>query len=160
MLVTRFAAILFILSVSVGGCSRPAGQAPETQAQQAAVEVVTLERTPSPAGARVFFITPSDGDRVSNPIGIEFGIEGMQVAKAGEQQPDSGHHHLLIDTELPDPDLPIPADANHIHFGDGRTSTEITLDPGTHSLRMLLGDYRHVPHDPPIVSDPITITVE
>jgi len=84
----------------------------------------------------------------------------MSVNKAGDDQPNSGHHHLLIDTDLPDPGLPIPADSSHVHFGDGSTSTQISLEQGTHSLRMLLGDYRHIPHDPPVISEPITITVE
>jgi hypothetical protein len=121
---------------------------------------VMIPRTPSPEGASVFFISPADGDTVTNPISIEFGIEGMNVVKAGDNQPDSGHHHLLIDTDLPDFGLPIPADEHHIHFGDGSTSTEITLEPGTHTLRMILGDHLHIPHDSPIMSDPITITVK
>ena len=120
----------------------------------------TLPRTDSIAGASVFFITPADGATVSNPVAIEFGIEGMTVVKAGDNQPASGHHHLLIDTELPDLSLPIPADAQHIHFGDGSTATEVTLEPGEHQLQMLLGDHLHIPHNPPVVSDRITITVE
>ena len=84
----------------------------------------------------------------------------MDIAKAGTDQADSGHHHLLIDTGLPALNLPIPADANYIHFGDGSTSTEISLSPGSHTLRMLLGDYRHVPHEPPVASDIISITVQ
>ncbi|MBT8088102.1 MAG: DUF4399 domain-containing protein [Gammaproteobacteria bacterium] len=123
-------------------------------------EPMALQRTPSPEGARVFFISPADGATVSNPIRVEFGIEGMTVAKAGVEQAHSGHHHLLIDADVPDLSLPIPADDRHIHFGDGSTSTEISLPAGRHSLRMVLGDYRHVPHDPPVVSEPITITVE
>ena len=119
-----------------------------------------LARTSSAAGARVFFISPADGDTVSNPVAIEFGIEGMDVVKAGVDQPYSGHHHLLVNTGLPDLTLPIPADEQHIHFGDGSTSTEISLPPGQHTLSMLLGDHRHIPHDPPVVSAPITITVE
>jgi hypothetical protein len=117
-------------------------------------------RTASPEGARVFFITPANGDTVSNPIDIEFGIEGMTIVKAGDKQPASGHHHLLIDTDLPDLGAPVPADANHVHFGDGSTRTEISLEPGQHTLRLLLADYLHVPHDPPVVSEAITITVE
>ena len=119
-----------------------------------------MPRTASPEGASVFFISPADGDTVASPVNIEFGIEGMSVVKAGDKQPDSGHHHLLVDTDLPDFGLPIPADEHHIHFGDGSTSTEITLEPGTHTLRMLLGDHLHIPHDSPIMSDPITITVK
>lgn len=119
-----------------------------------------LPRSASPEGARVFFITPSDGDTVSNPVKIEFGTEGMSVVAAGVNEPHSGHHHVLIDTGLPDLGMPIPADENHVHFGDGRTSTELTLPPGQHTLQMLLGDYLHIPHDPPLMSETITITVE
>ncbi len=120
----------------------------------------TLSRSASPDGARVFFITPASTDTLSNPISIEFGIEGMDIVKAGNQQPHSGHHHLLIDTDLPDPGLPIPADEHHVHFGDGSTATEITLPAGEHTLLLLLGDHRHISHDPPVVSNPVTITVE
>ncbi len=119
-----------------------------------------LKRTPSVDGARVFFITPSDGATVSSPVSIEFGIEGMAVVKAGDMRPQSGHHHLLIDTGLPDLDLPIPADAKHVHFGDGSSSTVTDLDPGQHTLQLLLGDHLHIPHDSPVVSEVITITVE
>ena len=117
-------------------------------------------RTASPVGATVFFITPADGDTVSSPVRIEFGLEGMNVVAAGVNDPHSGHHHLLVDTTPPDMALPIPADANHIHFGDASTSTELTLEPGVHTLRLLLGDHLHIPHDPPIMSDLITITIE
>ncbi len=84
----------------------------------------------------------------------------MDVVKAGNNQPNSGHHHLLIDTDLPDLGLPIPADEHHVHFGDGSTSTQITLPPGEHKLQMLLGDHLHIPHNPPLTSAQITITVE
>ncbi len=148
----------------VAACSKPDG-APDSVDEPAAAAPATpaaVVRTPtsSPAGARVFFITPGDGDAVANPIRIEFGLEGMSVAPAGIEKENSGHHHLLIDTELPPLELPIPADANHIHFGDGSTWTELTLAPGEHTLQLLLADYAHFPHDPPIMSEPITITVE
>jgi hypothetical protein len=119
-----------------------------------------MPRTASPAGATVFFITPADGDTVSSPVAVEFGIDGMNIVAAGVEESHSGHHHLLVDTGLPDPGLPIPKDANHIHFGDGSTSTMLDLAAGQHSLRLLLGDHLHIPHDPPIISNPITITVE
>lgn len=127
---------------------------------EAAPEPAAMPRTPSVEGANVFFITPANGATVSNPISIEFGITGMDVVKAGDNQPHSGHHHLLIDTDLPDLGLPIPADEHHVHFGDGSTTTEITLPPGEHTLQMLLGDHLHIPHDPPLISEAITITVE
>ena len=132
---------------------------PEMAAEIAA-EPAVLPRTPSVDGASVFFITPANGTTVSNPIRIEFGIAGMDVVKAGVDQPHSGHHHLLIDTDLPDVGLPIPADEHHIHFGDGSTATEISLPPGDHTLQMLLGDHLHIPHNPAVVSQPITVTVE
>jgi hypothetical protein len=119
-----------------------------------------MPRTASAEGASVFFITPANGSTVTNPIQIEFGIEGMDVVKAGDNQPNSGHHHLLIDTDIPNLGLPIPADERHVHFGDGRTATEIVLPPGEHTLQMLLGDHLHIPHEPPLVSEAITITVE
>jgi hypothetical protein len=122
--------------------------------------LAALPRTASVDGARVFFISPADGATVTSPVVIEFGIEGMAVVAAGDDSPGSGHHHLLVDTGLPDPGLPIPADENHIHFGDGSTSTELTLEPGVHTLQLLLGDHLHIPHDPPVTSDTISITVK
>lgn len=105
-------------------------------------------------------MSPGDGDTVSSPVSIAFGLDGMSVVAAGVYEDHSGHHHLLVDTDPPDMGLPIPADANHIHFGDASTSTELTLEPGEHTLQLLLGDHLHIPHDPPIMSDTITITIE
>jgi len=129
-------------------------------ASETTAEPAAIPRTASADGAGVFFIMPTDGATVSNPISVEFGIAGMDVVKAGDNQPHSGHHHLLIDTGLPDLGLPIPADEHHVHFGDGSASTEITLPPGDHTLQMLLGDYLHIPHNPPLLSEQITISVE
>lgn len=156
--ITAAAAVLLLATA----CSRE--EAPEPMADAAEPAPATMEatmpRTASPEGARLFFITPADGDTVSSPVMIEFGLEGMDVVMAGDASPNSGHHHLLVDTGLPDLSRPIPADANHIHFGDGSTSTELELAPGQHSLQLLLGDALHIPHAPPVTSDPITITVE
>ena len=116
--------------------------------------------TPAPAGAEVYFITPTDGATVSNPVKIVFGLKNMGVAPAGTEKDKTGHHHLLIDTDLPDPNNPIPSDENHRHFGGGQTETTIELTPGTHTLQLLLGDWSHVPHNPPVASERITITVE
>lgn len=166
MHITQLTAVLSVLSLSLAACGKPTSEKAmghdsiDEKTTQTSAEAATIARTPSPEGSRVFFITPANGDTVSNPVQVKFGIEGMNVAKAGDDQPDSGHHHLLIDTDLPDLGLPIPASPNHVHFGDGSTTTEITLEPGTHSLRMLLGDYRHIPHDPAIASKPITVIVE
>ena len=138
----------------------PAQTTEAAPAEIAATAPIDLPRTTSTAGANVFFITPADGATLTNPVNIEFGIAGMDVVKAGFDQPHSGHHHLLIDTGLPELGLPIPADDQHIHFGDGSTSTEISLPPGEHTLQMLLGDHLHIPHDPALTSAQITITVE
>jgi hypothetical protein len=112
-----------------------------------------------PRGAELYFIAPADGATVTSPVTVRFGLRGMGVAPAGIAMDGTGHHHLLIDAELPAPDQPIPADANHLHFGKGQTETVLTLAPGKHRLRLLLGDHLHRPHDPPVVSEVITITV-
>jgi Domain of unknown function (DUF4399) len=127
---------------------------------ETAAEATTLTRKPSPDGAAVSFITPQDGAVVSSPVQVDFRIEGMDLVPAGKDAPNSGHHHILIDTELPDLGMPIPADANHVHFGDGSTSAELTLPPGEHTLQLLFADYLHIPHDAPVYSERITITVE
>ena len=139
---------------------KPAGEPPVAEQATLTTEPAAMTRTASADGASVFFITPADGATLINPVSIEFGIAGMDVVKAGFDQPHSGHHHLLIDTGLPELGLPIPADDHHIHFGDGSTTTEITLPPGEHTLQMLLGDHLHIPHDPALTSAQITITVE
>jgi hypothetical protein len=105
-------------------------------------------------------IEPKDGAVVKNPITVKFGVEGMKVVPAGTDEPDSGHHHLLIDTKLTDYDAPIPADDQHKHYGKGQTEATIELSPGKHTLQDVFADKNHVPHEPPVQSDVITITVE
>jgi len=119
-----------------------------------------LPRTRAPAGVILYVIAPEDGATVSSPVTVRFGLKGMGIAPAGIAMADTGHHHLLIDTPLPPFDRPIPADDRHVHFGKGQTEAVVTLAPGRHRLQLLLGDYLHLPHDPPVVSAPITITVE
>lgn len=109
---------------------------------------------------KLYFISPQNGAVVSGPVTVQFGLTGFGVAPAGVQQAHTGHHHLLIDTDLPPMNLPVPSDANHLHFGGGQTETTIELTPGKHTLQLLLGDYSHIPHDPPLLSERITITVE
>ena len=109
----------------------------------------------------VFFIAPLTGETVSNPIKITFGAKGVDIVPAGVDLPMSGHHHLLINVDkLPNLKLPIPADSNHLHFGNGQTETEINLPPGKHTLQLLLGNHLHVPHSDPIISDKIEIVVK
>jgi hypothetical protein len=157
---TFFTLLLFV-ALALQSCgsqddaSESAADAPAAPAAPA-----QMARTPATPGASVFFITPTDGATTSSPVTVKFGISGMAVVPAGNSTPDSGHHHLLIDVELADPSLPVPSDSNHLHFGKGQTETELELAPGTHRLQLILGDANHVPHDPPVMSDPITITVE
>ncbi len=109
----------------------------------------------------LYFITPQDGDVVSGEFTIKFGLRGMGVAPAGFQMPGTGHHHLLIDLDaLPPMDASLPQTEQVRHFGAGQTETSLSLSPGTHTLQLLLGDYAHIPHDPPVMSEKITITVE
>jgi hypothetical protein len=140
-------------------CAEKPDEAP-APAGDTAQQPAPLSRSISAEDARVFFIRPADGDTVSNPVSVVFGTEGMAVRPAGDDMPHSGHHHLLIDTELPELGLPIPKDEHHMHFGDGSTKTEITLEPGEHTLQLLLGDHLHIPHDPPLSSAKITVTVK
>lgn len=121
----------------------------------------TIERTPSADGASVSFVNLQDGSVVPPRFTVRFGIAGMGVAPAGVAIENTGHHHLLIDVEeLPSLDRPLPANDQIIHFGKGQSQTELNLPEGTHTLRLLLADHRHIPHDPPVVSEPITIVVE
>ncbi len=119
-----------------------------------------LPRTPPPAGAEVYFITPQDGETVSPFLVVKFGLKGMGVAPAGVAIEDTGHHHLLVDVDKPDFSKPVPMDDQHIHFSQGQTETFVELKPGTHTLQLLVADHAHMPHNPPVVSPKITITVE
>lgn len=115
----------------------------------------------APENAAVFIMEPGDGAVVSSPLTVKFGITNMVVAPAGQDIQNSGHHHLLIDLDtLPDMDQPLPASEQIIHFGGGETETTIELEPGTHTLQLLLGNYLHIPHDQPVLSKKITVTVK
>jgi len=119
------------------------------------------ERTPSAAGAEVYIISPKSGAVVHNPVLVQFGLRGMGVAPAGVKFDNTGHHHLLIDTDAPsDPSTPLPATDKIVHFGKGQTETTLNLAPGKHTLQLLLADANHIPHSPPLISKKITITVE
>jgi hypothetical protein len=114
----------------------------------------------SGSGAEVYFIDLKDGATVPAKLKLFFGLRNMGIAPAGSDRENSGHHHLLIDTELPPLDKPIPNDFNHLHFGGGQTEAEITLRPGWHTLQLLLGDKDHIPHTPPVMSQRIRVRVE
>lgn len=120
------------------------------------------QQTPAPDGAEVYFIAPADGTTVTSPVNIRFGLRGMGIAPAGAEWDKTGHHHLLINIDPSDiaMDESLPATDHIRHFGGGQTEAVLDLPAGTHTLRLLLGDYTHTPHDPPIMSDPITVTVQ
>jgi hypothetical protein len=119
-------------------------------------------QTPSPAGAKVYIINLKDGAEVTSPFLVQFGLSGMGVAPAGVEKPNTGHHHLLIDTKLTAEQMkePIPADDTHKHFGGGQTEAMVTLPKGQHTLQLVLADWTHIPHVPPVMSEPITITAK
>jgi len=125
------------------------------------VQAADVPRTASPAGAEVYIISPKDGATVNGTFKVQFGLKGMGVAPAGVDVPDTGHHHLLIDVkDQPDMNAPLPTTDNIRHFGKGQTETELTLTPGQHTLQLLVGDKSHIPLNPPVESQKITITVK
>jgi len=115
--------------------------------------------TPSAEGAKLYIVSPKEGETVGKTFTVVFGLKGMGIAPAGIEKEHTGHHHLLVDkSELPADGLPMGTDV--MHFGKGQTETELTLEPGKHTLQMILGNHLHVPHTPAVVSEKITITVE
>jgi hypothetical protein len=121
--------------------------------------VAETQRTPSPQGASVYIISPTDGETLPTTFTVIFGLRGMGVAPAGIEKENTGHHHLMVDGELmPAMDQPLSQEIKH--FGGGQTEAELTLSPGKHTLQLILGDKAHIPHEPPVLSDPISITVK
>jgi hypothetical protein len=120
------------------------------------------DRTPSPPGAEVYIISPKNGATVSNPVLVQFGLKVMGIAPAGIKFDNTGHHHLLIDSDAPtDLSAPLPASEKIIHYGKGQTETTLKdLTPGKHTLLLVLGDASHIPHNPPVISKKITIIVK
>lgn len=127
----------------------------------AASPVIAADRTPSPSGAEVYIVSPKDGATLKGPVTVVFGLKGMGVAPAGIKFDNTGHHHLLIDSDLPaDLSQPLAATEKSVHFGKGQTETTVTLPPGKHTLQLVFGDFLHIPHDPAVISKKITITVK
>jgi Domain of unknown function (DUF4399) len=117
--------------------------------------------TPAPKGAEVSIVSPADGATVPQTVIVKFAVENVALAPAGDVTKNTGHHHLLIDVDkLPAAGAPIPKDANHMHFGNAQTQGEVKLTPGKHTLQLELGDSNHMPFDPPIVSEKITVNVK
>ena len=123
---------------------------------------VMAGETPAPDGAKVYFINLENGATVQGPVLIRFGLSGMGIAPAGVEKENTGHHHLIINEKIEGEELDyaIPADEQHVHFGKGQTEAVLDLPKGTHTLQLVLGDWSHVPHADPVMSERITITVE
>jgi hypothetical protein len=116
--------------------------------------------TTAPKDTLLYFIYPRDGARIKGAFWCRFGLRGMGVTHAGDNFPNSGHHHLLVDVAQPlELTEPIPADKTHLHFGAGQTETKIDLPRGRHTLQLVLGDASHIPFDPPVISKKITVTI-
>jgi len=121
---------------------------------------VVAARSPAPKDAKAFIISPKDGAKVKSPVTIQFGLEGMGVAPAGMKMDKTGHHHLLINVDkMPRMNLPLPATDKIVHFGGGQTQVTKELKPGQYTLQILLGDHSHIPHEPPVLSEKITVEV-
>jgi hypothetical protein len=123
---------------------------------------MAADRMAAPAGAEVYFIAPQNGAKVHSPVTIKFGLKGMGIAPAGIKFDNTGHHHLLVDTDVSELNLdaPMPATDKILHFGKGQTETTLTLTPGKHTLQLIFADYLHQSFDPPLISKKITITVD
>lgn len=156
----KLAAVALLTVVTAAACNTNPVEAVKKAVKSDDTASTALPRSPSADGATLTILSPKDGDVISGPVTVVFGLEGMGVAPAGIDAANTGHHHLIINAELPDMGLPIPADDNYRHFGGGQTETSVELEPGTHTLQLLLGNYLHIPHDPPVASDAITITVK
>jgi uncharacterized protein DUF4399 len=127
-----------------------------------AATAFAADRMAAPAGAEVYFIAPQNGAKLHSPVTIKFGLKGMGIAPAGVKFDNTGHHHLLVDTDVSELklDAPMPATDKIVHFGKGQTETTLTLTPGKHTLQLVFADYLHQSFDPPLTSKKITITVD
>ena len=129
----------------------------------AAAGGAALAESPFPKTAKVYFIEPANGAVITGKVTVKFGLSGLGIAPAGVEKAGTGHHHILVDTDAPkgaDLENPLPADDNFRHFGGGQTETALDLKPGAHTLQLIVGDHNHIPHDPPLVSEKISVTVK
>ena len=164
----RTLGLLLTTTLAVAACSQKApdqaapAAAPAAAAPAAApaAPAASLPRQKAPDGTAVTFVGIKDGDTVASPVKIGFAVTGAKIAPAGTMDAGTGHFHLLIDTDLPAQDGPLPANDHVKHYGKGQTEDTVTLTPGTHTLQIELADGLHVPFDPPVLSDKITVTVK
>lgn len=151
-----FVTALFATTLALSACHQSGQPSPAATASSEA----SVTRQQAPAAAKVSFVGIKDGDTVTSPFKVGFHVTGMVVAPAGSTEPDSGHFHLIIDSELPPQDAPLPANEHVKHYGKGQTEDTLSLPPGQHTLQIEFADVAHVPFNPPVVSDRITITVK
>jgi len=156
----RIAAAVIVVAGTIAACTTNPVEALKEAVNSDDASNAGLPRSPSAPGTTLTILSPQDGDVVSSPVTVVFGLEGMGVAPAGFDIANTGHHHLIIDAELPSMSLPIPADDNYRHFGGGQTEASIELGAGSHSLQLLLGNFLHIPHDPAVASEVISISVK
>ena len=153
--------ITLLLSILlVAACNQSNDSNDSNEIEKPIYSVPSIKRNPAPEDASVYFINPEANTIVSTPVKVKFGVIGMEIVPSGQNTPHTGHHHIIINADLPDMNFPIPADENYVHFGDGSSETELNLAQGEHTLQLILGDYLHVPHSPPVYSEKIIITVE
>jgi Domain of unknown function (DUF4399) len=126
----------------------------------APVVLGTYNKVAAVSGTSLYFINLKNGDTVTSPVNVQFGLRGMGVAPAGIEKAATGHHHLLVDVAELNVNEGIPVSDNHRHFGAGQTEASVALKPGVHTLQLVLGDQNHIPHHPVVMSDRITITVK
>lgn len=155
---TIFAALALCAAPAFADSWSQIKEAAKQQAAQKAAEELNLPQA-APQGARVYFISPAPNAEVKSPVKVVFGLENMGVAPAGTNMEGTGHHHLLIDSPQVNFAQPLPATDQVRHFGKGQTEALVELKPGTHTLQLVLGDWKHQAHNPAVLSEKITITV-
>lgn len=161
--------LLLAATVALAACSQKSADqsqpaapaaAPAAAAPAAPPPAAGLPRQKAPDGTTVSFVGIKDGDTVTSPFKVGFAVTGAKVAPAGTTDPGTGHFHLIIDSDLPPQDAPLPANEHVKHYGKGQLEDTLTLPPGSHTLQIEFADGLHLPFDPPVVSDKITVTVK
>jgi hypothetical protein len=102
----------------------------------------------------VFFVSPPDGATVGTTFRVQFGVRNLTVKPALEdiENPNAGHHHLLINMDSLPAGQGIPFTDQHIHFGKGQTDAEVKLPPGRYKLTMQFANGAHVSYGPRLAS--------
>lgn len=159
MIIRKYSTLLASLFV-FAACTQDKESPQISIVEEVPTSAPMIKRNKAPENANVYFISPKANAIVTNPVEVKFGVTNMEIVPSGQNSPMTGHHHIIIDADLPNMSFPIPANENYVHFGDGSTETKLNLSQGEHSLQLILGDYLHVPHTPAVYSEKITITVE